>query len=286
MQRRREPVLVAAVGDLADELVDEVASVGEDQDAAGSRALDEAERGDRLAGAGRVLEPEAPACARVLGRLGHQVGGRLLPVLGLLLVWRQRLVLLGDLFGRAVPAVALELGGDRRTGLVAVNLGRGATRSVPALGGDRVLELGGKRREGPGEHVDLVLGELGPVRQQHRLGGEQPLEPEQQRVAAPPLGRGGLAAGVELRQGSLDGAAPRGPGSDVVDGLVVEQDRLARELAHALELIACDRAGRALCDVDGFRHEKKFSGAPRSCGWWRGRCKLAGGSPARSWFPS
>ena len=160
----------------------------------------------------------------------------------------------------------------------------GATRSVPALGGDRVLELGGQRREGPGEHVDLVLGELGPVRQQHRLGGEQPLEPEQQRVAAPPLGRGGLAAGVELRQGSLDGAAPRGPGSDVVDRLAVEQDRLARELAHALELIACDRAGRALCDVDGFRHEKKFSGAPRSCGWWRGRCKLAGGSPARSWL--
>ena len=68
-QRRREPVAVAAVGDLADELVDEVAAVGEDQDAAGARGLDEADGGDRLAGAGRVLEPEAAAGAGVLGGL-------------------------------------------------------------------------------------------------------------------------------------------------------------------------------------------------------------------------
>ena len=83
-QRRREALLVAAVGDLADELVDEVAAVGEDQDAAGARGVDEADRGDRLAGAGRVLEPEAPVGARVLGRLGDDVlvgGLGLLPVL-------------------------------------------------------------------------------------------------------------------------------------------------------------------------------------------------------------
>ena len=61
---------VAAVAQLAVELVDQVAAVGEDQDAAGARRLDEAERGDRLAGAGRVLEPEALAGVRVLGRLG------------------------------------------------------------------------------------------------------------------------------------------------------------------------------------------------------------------------
>ena len=72
-QRRREAVLVAAVGDLADELVDEVAAVGEDQDAAGARGLDEADRGDGLAGAGRVLEPEAAARARVLGGLGDDL---------------------------------------------------------------------------------------------------------------------------------------------------------------------------------------------------------------------
>ena len=37
-QRRAQALLVAAVGDLADELVDEVAAVGEDQDAAGARS--------------------------------------------------------------------------------------------------------------------------------------------------------------------------------------------------------------------------------------------------------
>ena len=68
-QRRREAVGVAAVGDLADELVDQVAAVGEDQDAAGARGLDEADGGDGLAGAGGVLEPEAAVGAGVLGRL-------------------------------------------------------------------------------------------------------------------------------------------------------------------------------------------------------------------------
>ena len=50
------------------ELVDEVAAVGEDQDAAGARGVDEAHRGDRLAGARRVLEPEALVGVGVVGR--------------------------------------------------------------------------------------------------------------------------------------------------------------------------------------------------------------------------
>ena len=87
-ERRREPVLVAAVRDLADELVDEVATVREDQDAAGPRRLDETDRGDRLAGTGRVLEPKAPGLAGIFRRLGDDllvVLGRLVrPVLRLL----------------------------------------------------------------------------------------------------------------------------------------------------------------------------------------------------------
>ena len=67
-QRRRLAVAVAAVVQLAEELVDEVAAVGEDQDAAGARGLDEAHRGDGLAGAGRVLEPEALVGVGVVGR--------------------------------------------------------------------------------------------------------------------------------------------------------------------------------------------------------------------------
>ena len=96
-QRRPQALLVAAVGDLADELVDQVAAVGEDQDAAGLGRLDEADRGDRLAGAGRVLEPEAAGGAGVLGGLLDHllvlVDGRFLPVLRLL-VGGELLVLL------------------------------------------------------------------------------------------------------------------------------------------------------------------------------------------------
>ena len=68
-QGRRDPLGVAAVAQLAVELVDEVAAVGEDQDAAGARGLDEAERRDGLAGAGGVLEPEALGRVGVLGRV-------------------------------------------------------------------------------------------------------------------------------------------------------------------------------------------------------------------------
>src|SRR5581483_5993842 len=70
-QRRRDALLVAAVAQLAEELVDEVAAVGQDQDAAGARGLDEAERGDGLAGPGRVLEPEALGGVGVLGLLAE-----------------------------------------------------------------------------------------------------------------------------------------------------------------------------------------------------------------------
>ena len=66
-QRRAIALAVAAVAQLAEELVDEVAAVGEDQDAAGARGLDEAHRRDGLAGAGRVLEPEALGGVGVVG---------------------------------------------------------------------------------------------------------------------------------------------------------------------------------------------------------------------------
>ena len=162
-----------------------------------------------------------------------------------------------------VPAVALELGGDRRTGPspsasaeerpAPFQLSAATESSSSAVSAARV----------PESTSTWCSVSSAPSASSTGSAVEQPLEPEQQRVAPPPLGRGGLAAGVELRQRGLDGAVARGPGSDVVDGLAVEQDRLARELAHALELIGCDRAGRARCDVDGFRHERS-SPAPRA----------------------
>ena len=86
-QRAADALGVAAVAQLAEELVDEVAPVGEDQHAARVRGLHEAERGDRLACAGRVLEPEALGRVRVLGLLGERLLLALLvdPVAGLLL---------------------------------------------------------------------------------------------------------------------------------------------------------------------------------------------------------
>ena len=103
-ERRGDALAVAAVAQLAEELVDEVAAVREDQDPAGPRALDEAERRDGLAGAGRVLEPEALGGVGVLGRLGQ------LPLAGVL---RRRLVLpVLRLLGLVLVLVVALLAGD------------------------------------------------------------------------------------------------------------------------------------------------------------------------------
>ena len=65
-QWRAQPFLVAAIRDLADELVNQVAAVGEDQNSARAGRIDEADRSDRLAGAGRMFEPEAAIGTRVV----------------------------------------------------------------------------------------------------------------------------------------------------------------------------------------------------------------------------
>ena len=174
-QRGRDALGVAAVAQLAVELVDEVAAVGEDQDAAGARGLDEAERGDRLAGAGGVLEPEALAGVRVLGLLGElrrrRRPSRLVPVL--------RLVGL-------VLVLELLLAGDARRAR--------ARRSSSAIGAVAVavavaLRLGEQRGQRARQRVDLVGGEHGAVDQRRLVLAQQPLEAEQQRELPPPLDR-------------------------------------------------------------------------------------------------
>ena len=69
-QRRRDALGVAAIAQLAVELVHQVATVGEDQDPARARSLHEAHRGHRLARPGGVLEPEAPGGVGILGLFG------------------------------------------------------------------------------------------------------------------------------------------------------------------------------------------------------------------------
>ena len=237
-QRRPQALLVAAVGDLADELVDQVAAVGEDQDAAGLGRLDEADRGDRLAGAGRVLEPEAAGGAGVLRcLLDHLlvlVGRRFLPVLGLLvggelLVLLLQFLVLVQLVGarrRSSPS-ALGSGSLFELGL---GLLRGGEVAVAALVvGDHLL-LGHQLGQGPGERVDLVRVQFGAVAQLRRFVGEEALQPQQQREVAAPLDRGVLGAGVELAQRGVEGAAARRPRCQRLGPLAVEQEGLAGKL--------------------------------------------------------
>ena len=147
-QRRGDALRVAAVAQLAEELVDEVAAVGEDQDAAGARALDEAERGDRLAGAGRVLEPEALAGVGVLGRLGELLG------------------VLGDRARPPSPAAPPARRRPRRRASSSPGMPTEASgasrraRSPPvAVRRAAVAGLGEQRGQRAGQRVDLVRGQ-------------------------------------------------------------------------------------------------------------------------------
>ena len=247
-QRRAEALLVAAVGDLADELIDEVAAVGEDQDAAGAAGIDEPDRGDGLPGPGRVLEPEPAARPGILGRLGDDVR-----VLGLGLVPVLRLLVGGE---DLVVGVELLVEGVGRLGGLAVGGRLGAaigTAVAPRLA-LRALELGCDRGQGPGEGVDLVLVELRAVEQLRLAVPEQALEAEQERVVASPLERRVLGAALELGERGVDGASPGGARRQVGDRLALEQDRLTGELPHSIEVGLGQLARRACGNVSGIGH--------------------------------
>ncbi len=247
-QRWREALLVATVGDLADELVDEVSPVGEDQHAAGARGVDEAHRGDRLAGSGRVLEPEPPARAGVLGCLGDHLGVGLLGLVPIL--W----LLVG--LERVILELGLAVGGRRCVARLRGGLGRPVATVAPrlALG---ALELAGDCGEGPGQRIDLVVVELGAVEQHRPLVPEQPLESEQQGVVAPPLEGRRVGAGVELLERCIHGAAASGPRRQVGARLALEQDRLTGELPHPVEVGLAQLDSRASGNVGGIGHGKR-----------------------------
>jgi hypothetical protein len=264
-QGRREAVGVAAVGDLADELIDQVATVGEDQDAARPRGLDEADRGDGLAGAGGVLEPEAAVGARVLRRLLDDVlVGILVPVLGLLLL--SGLLVLDDLLVLDVLVlVEFHVFGVRSGSVlrgVVLDLldGRGGAVAVPRPGVavDPLLDVGDQRGEGAREGVHLVGGELGAVREVRRLLGEQALQAEQEREVAAPLDRGGLAALVDLRERSVERSPPGSPRGEVLRLLALEQERLSGELPGSFDVGARRRLRRTGGCLGLFSHLRLF----------------------------
>src|SRR5262249_49072025 len=145
-QRRREALGIAAVGDLADELVDQVAAMGEDQDAARAGGLDEADRRDGLAGAGGVLEPEAATGAGVVGGRLDDVRVLLLgPVLGLLLLGRLLFLLVGLL----VEVRHLGSGPVLRGLVLRCGCGGGAAVAVagPGMAVEPILDIGDQRGE-------------------------------------------------------------------------------------------------------------------------------------------
>ena len=196
----RDAVAIAAVAELAVELVDEVAPVGEDQYAAGPRGLDEAERGDRLAGAGRVLEPEPAVGVRVLGRFVElDVLVELVPrpaSPGLLVLGaRRRRVLVGLVRRDPRPR------GGRRGRERDAALARAERRRAPLPPFAVALRLGQQRGQRARQRVDLVGRQHRAVGEVGLLLGEQPLEPEQQRELAPPLDRGRACAPRRSRSG-------------------------------------------------------------------------------------
>src|SRR4051812_12868565 len=133
--RGADALAVAAVLQLAVELIDEVAPVGEDQDPAGPRAFHEAERGDGLAGPRRVLEPEAARGVGVVGGARRLGGGLLLGGLGVVPV--ERLVVVREL----LVALELELaGGQLLDAAVAAAVRAGGAVPVRAAAG--LLRLG------------------------------------------------------------------------------------------------------------------------------------------------
>ena len=237
-QRGRDSLGVAAVAQLAVELVDEVPAVREDQHPTRAGRLDEAHGRDRLAGAGRVLEPEALVGVRVVrGALGDilvDVRGRFVVV--------PRVVGLARRTGLELLVVVLVVRGELVLVLVlrfVVHREHRRRGGPGAVGGPLpvALGLGKERRERARERVDLVGAERRPVGELRLLLAEQALEPEQERIAAAPLRRWNLRAAVDLCQGHVQRAAASGPRGERDGGL----------FAVVHEALA----GEALCPLDG-----------------------------------
>ncbi len=228
----------------------------EDQDAAGAGGLDEAHRGDGLAGAGRVLEPEALVGVRVVEDRGVDV--LVGPVVRLVLVGRLRLG--GGLLGVVVLVLLVLLVEGRELGrdLLVVggrDLGRlllhgehrrrhVEVRVVAGLVGAQAVRE--QCRERAGQRVDLVRVERGPVGEMGLLLAEDALEAEHQRPGAPPARRGDLQPAVELAERVVEREPPRGAGGERrVGRLALVQERLAGERLRAGD-VARGRNGSGL----------------------------------------
>jgi hypothetical protein len=272
-QRRRDAVGVAAVAQLAVELVDEIAAVGEDEDATGARGLDEAHRGDGLAGPRRVLEPEALVGVGVLGAVGDvlvEVVARVLLVglgVGLLvfLVGQVLVVEVVVVVGDVLLVVGLVVDRENRDG--------GRRRDVAVA-----LDVGQQRRQRARQRVDLVRVQRRPVGEVRLVLAEDAFEPEQQRVAPAPVRRGHGGPGLDLGQRRVERASAARAGRERLCRILAGvHETLAREALGTRDGVrvndGCGRGGRQrgishgpACCVDGgvaeWRRATRSSRAP------------------------
>ena len=131
----------------------------------------------------------------------------------------------------AVIAVLLFLGFDQR--LEAVRLFQ-----LALVGGD-------DRREHAGQRVHLMAAQLGSGLQERRLAGEHALKAEHEREAHAPLVRRLVVAGVDLRQGFVQGTPASGAGGEHLGRLLVRpQEGLSGPAFGALGI---RRQARRLC---------------------------------------
>ena len=225
--------------------------MGEDQDPAGARGLDEADRGDRLAGAGRVLEPEAAARPRVLRRLLDHPRGRLglVPVLRLLVGRHPR-------SPRRRPRPRRSPLSARRSSL---RLGPGrahcAALAVPAL----PLDLGDQRGQRPERASTWCRLSSAPSRS---WGSSRASARARAAASSRAATRSrGPRAGVELGQRGVERAAARAggeiPGVSPSSRIGSRVNSLARSRSASLR-----NARRASGNVGGVGHRKAFGEVP------------------------
>ena len=97
------------------------------------------------------------------------------------------------------------------------------------------LDLSDQRREGAGQHVDLVCGQDGAVRETGLVLGQQALEAEHQRVLLAPLDAGLLETGLHLCKRGVQCTPAGGARSQ---GGRIRRERLTCEPLDVVELIA------------------------------------------------
>ena len=227
--------------------------------------VDEAHGGDGLAGAGRVLEPEALGRVGVLGRLLELVlVERHLGGVGRLLGLRLVLVLV------VLVVVVVEL---RLDGLEVVVDGQHRLRG--GLRGAFHERLGEQRGERARQRVDLVRVQQRAVGEARLLLRQEPFEPEQERPGARPLRGRVREAVVELAQGGVERAAAVRAGCEDLHGVLPGQhEPFARELLRALDLVGGgDGRGR-----EGHWREISQGGVRNS----DGRAEARAGKPGRT----